>query len=64
MAKRGIDDKVQSGESVVVVLKREGEPNRVIDGPPPPVGDEDPFEIVLAIRDRRTNKLYKYEVKQ
>lgn len=57
-----VNDKVESGESVVAILKTPGQPDKVVQDSPVD-GDECPFDIVVTIRDRRTNKMYQYEVK-
>ena len=51
-----INDDVSTGEAVVAILKRDGEPKRVVD-------DKGRYEITLTIKDRTTGKVEKYEVK-
>lgn len=50
-----VNENISAGETVVAVLKRDGEPKRTID-------DEGRFEITLTIRDRVTGEVEKYEV--
>lgn len=51
-----INESVNSGEDVVVVLKSDKKGTRTID-------DKGRFEITLIIKDRHTGETEKYEVK-
>lgn len=51
-----INESVNSGEDVVVVLKSDKKGKRTID-------DKGPYEITITIKNRRTGETDKYEVK-